>query len=96
LNLAYPQLDMSGNLVLDAASPQLNVEMEGRKVNVDAIREVALALAGDDPDLREVFDIIRGGKVPLITFRTQGSSLDDLSEWDNMFIKGSLLDGKIS
>jgi hypothetical protein len=95
LNLDYPQINMSGGLLIDQTSEQVNLELEGRDVDVQSAREVALAVAGDEPDVQEVFGIVRGGKVPLVTLEARGSSLADLGDLENITIKGSMVEGKI-
>jgi len=95
LDLVYPQLNMSGKLLFDPNAPLVSVELEGREVDVVSTRRVALALGEKEPTIQEVFDLVRGGKVPLITLSAQGSSLADLDDTKNIFIKGSIVDGNI-
>jgi hypothetical protein len=38
---------------------------------------------------------VKGGKVPLITFNAQGSSVTDLRKTENILIKGNIVEGKI-
>ena len=96
LNLDYPQLTMSGKLLINRASPQVSFELEGRDVDISSIRETVLVLAGDDPDVQEILHIVRGGKVPFVTVTAQGSRLADLGNLENILIKTSILEGKIS
>lgn len=96
LNLDYPQLNISGKLVMDQTSPRVSLELEGTKVDVHSTREAALAVAGNIPITQEIFDILKGGTVPLITFHAHGNSVADLAQIENMLIKGSIREGKIS
>ncbi len=95
LDLDYPQLSMSGELLLDQTSPRVSLKLEGREVDVRSTREAALALAGEEPTVQEIFNYVRGGKVPLITLSAQGSSVADLGELENILIKGNMVEGKI-
>jgi hypothetical protein len=96
LNLDHPQLNLSGRFILNRASPPIRLELEGRELDIHSTREVALALAGDDSTVRDIFDILKGGKIPQITFSSHGKSLDDLGDSENMLIAGVLVDGKVS
>jgi len=96
LNLDYPQLTMSGELLINRASPQVSFELEGRDVDISSIRETVLVLAGDDPDVQEILHIVKGGKVPFVALTAQGSRLADLGNLENILIKASILEGKIS
>jgi len=95
LSLDYPQLNLNARLVMGQGSPKVSLELEGREVDVPSVREVALALAGDVSDVREVFEIVKGGSVPLVTVRAQGSSFADLGNLENILIEGSMTGGKI-
>jgi hypothetical protein len=95
LDLDYPQLSMSGKFRLDQKTPYVSVDLEGKDVDVHSTREAALALAGEEPTVQEIFNYVRGGKVPLITLSAQGSSVADLGELENILIKGNMVEGKI-
>jgi len=95
LSLGYPQLNLSAKLRLGQGIPKVNVELEGREVDVPSVRQVALALAGDVSDVREVFEIVKGGSVPLVTVKAQGPSFAKLGNLENILIEGSMTGGKI-
>ena len=95
LNLDYPQLTMAGKVVIDQTSPLVSLELKGREVDVYSTREVALALTGKSRITRKIFDIVKGGKVPLISLNAQASSVADLGKAENILIKGSILKGNI-
>jgi len=95
LNLDYPRLTISGTFQVDQTSPRVRVDLEGREIDIRSTREAALILAGKVPDIQEIFDIVRGGKVGLITVNAQGSSIADLGKTENIFLKGSIVDGQI-
>ncbi len=95
LNLEYPKANLSGSFLSGRRTPRVKVELQGRDVAVPSTREVALALAGDIPDVQEIFGIVRGGKVPLITVTSEGSTYDQLGDIKNILIKGNMVEGKI-
>jgi len=95
LSLDYPHLNMTANLLLGQDSPRVSLELEGRDVDVHSTREVALALAGDIANVQKIFRIVRGGKVPLITIKSEGNTYDDLKDMESFLIKGHILEGKI-
>ncbi|MGD9042041.1 MAG: AsmA family protein, partial [Desulfobacteraceae bacterium] len=95
LYLEFPEVNLSGDFLLDRGTPRVKLELEGRDVDVPTVREVALALAGDVSDVQEIFGIVRGGKVPLITVRSEGSTYDQLGDLKNILIKGHMVEGKI-
>lgn len=95
LDLEYPRLRLSGNFTVDSARSQLALKLEGNDIDVDSTRKVALAVAGNTHTLREVFEIVKGGKVPRITFETHGKSATDLGKLENILIKGPLVAGRI-
>lgn len=95
LALDAPQLALSANLALTQSTPPLNLEVKGSQIDVAATRRMILALAGKNEDVKDIFDVVKGGHVPLITLTAQGNSLGDLGDMDNMVIQGQMHDGEI-
>jgi len=95
LNLDYPQLSISGKFLIDQTSQLVSLELKGREVDVYSTREVALALTENSRITQKIFDIVKGGKLPLISLNAQGRSVADLGKAENIFIKGNILKGKI-
>jgi len=96
LNLDYPRLDLTGEFVMDKSTPRVSLRLEGKEIDVPSLREVALSIGGDISEVQNIFAIVKGGKVPLISLETNGHSLDDLGKLENILIKGSMLGGQIS
>ncbi|UCG14010.1 MAG: AsmA-like C-terminal domain-containing protein [Deltaproteobacteria bacterium] len=96
LGLDHPQINLSGTFVMDHNSPPMRLELDGKGVDIRSTGEVALAVLGDDPTVRDIFAILRAGTVSQITFSSHGTSLDDLDETENMVIKGNLTEAKVS
>lgn len=95
LELDDPRITWSGTLHINNTSRYIDLILEGKEVNVDEFRDTALALAGDVPLVKDISFYVKGGKIPLITFHTQGGSLDDLGKTENIVIKGRMLGGEI-
>jgi hypothetical protein len=95
LALDYPGLNLSGDLALTQSTPLLSLQVKGNQIDVASTRQVALALSGKNDVVKNIFDIVKGGSVPLITLRAQGNSQSDLGNTDNMVIQGQMRDGEI-
>jgi hypothetical protein len=96
LNLEYPRLVLSGKFKIDPKQSALEVEVQGREIDVASTREVTLRLARRIPVMNTIFDIVREGRIPLITFQSHGRRVSDLDDTERFTIKGKILDGKIS
>jgi len=90
-----PQLAIDGNAVIDLKTPHYQIDLTGHRLTIDPLREAALALAGDDETVAGIFDVLRGGKVPWITFRTRGQSAEELAVFHNMTISGVVENGRL-
>jgi hypothetical protein len=95
LNIAWPQAHLAGNLTFDVDEPQASLRLEGRQIDIESARTVALALAGDVRTVQKIFERIKGGRVPLVTFETQGKSFSDFKDAKKIVIRGRMVDGKI-
>ena len=96
LALSKPALQINGTLAASSKSPAFSLDLQGADIDVDAIREAALALAGDTTPVKEIFNYLRGGKVPQISFHSQGESASELGDLKNIVIKGQLQTGAVS
>lgn len=99
LKLDPPGLSFSGKLdinhLLKSPSPSIDLELKGIDMDIPSARKVALFLVGEIPVVQKIFDIVKGGRLPLITFAAHGNSLEDLGKLENIIIKGNILDGEI-
>ncbi len=96
LSLDAPPFDLAGTFVMDRKASQVRLEMESWDLNFAPLREAALSIAGDVPIIREICSVVKGGNIPRVLFQTQGSSMADLGATENILIKASLRDGRIS
>jgi AsmA-like protein len=95
LVLDYPKLKASGQFLLDRMVKQTSLDINANKVDVGSTRKVALVLAGNSGITKDIFDIVKGGNVPQIMFKSFGKSQADLGNMKNIFIMGRLRDGNI-
>jgi hypothetical protein len=95
LRLENPRIRLSGEILIDPAAPDIRLEIAGREVDVSSVRKTALGLAGKVDVLQTVFDIVRGGEIPYISFKTRGRSPADLGQLKNIFLQGNMVGGRI-
>ena len=95
LVLDDPQMRLSGNLIVSEEDPQLRLQFYGRDIDVEATREVALAAAGTNDVIQNIFDIIKGGTVPLVTVTGQAKTPGDLGDLDHLVIRAQLQQGDV-
>ena len=99
LKLNYPRVNLSGKLdirrTLPSTSPSVNLELTGKDVDVGSTRKAVLDLAGETPVVNDIFEIVKGGKVPLIQFASYGNSMEELGKLENITIKSKITNGEI-
>lgn len=95
LSLNNPQAKISGKLDWDSTASLARLELEGREIDLNSARKAALALAGNVPPIRDTFEVLKGGKIPLVRLRTQGRSMADLGKIENLFMRGNLVEGEV-
>ncbi len=99
LKLGNPRLNLSGKLdihrTLPSTSPKVNLELMGKDVDVGSTRKAALDLIGESPVVKEIFEIVNGGKVPFIQFTSHGTSMEELGKLENITIKSNITNGEI-
>jgi len=95
LNLEYPRLTLSGRLKIDQKASFILLEAQGRELDVASTREATLRLVGKIPAMDTMFNIVRGGRIPLFTFRSNGRRMSDLDNPERFTIQGKIVDGRI-
>ena len=95
IDLDHPHLSLSGKFQKNKNSSQISLDLEGRDIDVAAARKTALAAGGDIPVIGHIFDIVKSGHVPAITFAAHGNHFADLGRLENFILKGHLVDGGI-
>ncbi|MBW1724073.1 MAG: DUF748 domain-containing protein, partial [Deltaproteobacteria bacterium] len=96
LDLDTPQLSLAGKLSMDSSETAgVHLQATGQDINANTVRATALSLGGHISDVREVFGIVKGGRLPTITVDVQGKDWADLSEFERWRIDGKIADGAI-
>ena len=95
LHLNYPEVNLSGSFLRQTQPARYQLFLKGKEVDVASTRHVSLALLHRFSVARKIFEIVRGGMVPEITFATHGHSVHDLGEAENIHIVGSMKNGNI-
>jgi hypothetical protein len=95
MGLDFPRLQASGMLSYDENLQDIQLAIDGSRIDAVAVRQVALGLMGESETIRNIFEIIRGGYVPWMTVRIRGRRIVELGMLDNIVIKGRMTNGKI-
>jgi len=95
IRLQSPALQLSGKMSIDHSAVLTSLELEARDVDVSAVREAATVIAGEEHIVAEIFDIVRGGKVPQLVVRASGRALSELGGRDALTVQGTLVEGRI-
>jgi len=95
LTLLNPRISVTGEMIFDPKKSWVSIDLQGQDFDLASVRKTALEIGEGSDTVQTVFDIIRGGQVPLVTFNTKGQSLEDLTAFDNMVIRGEIHDGNI-
>jgi len=100
MTLDYPRMDLSGTRLKlgknEKDGPRVSIQLEGKDVDVPAVRSCAMTLADDISPVKNIFAVIKDGYVPSISVDAQGKTLADLGNLNNYDIKGHMRKGKIS
>jgi hypothetical protein len=95
LNLKDPRLSLSGHLHADPAQPDIQLELEGKQIDVETTQRIALALTENASVVTDVFEILRSGEFQHMTLKAHGPTLADLADGDNIIVQGNMIGGKI-
>ena len=92
-DLVSPRLTATGEMTIDPAASTVKLSWREQDLDVSAVRETALKIAGDVGVIEDIFRHVKGGKIPEITVQTAGPSFAEL--WKNIGVTGTLRDGNI-
>ena len=95
LSSDHPDLKMSGKYILDRTSGIMKLDLEGKSIDVQSTRSSALSIGGDIPVIKNIFNIVQGGRIPVLHFHAGGKSPNDLGRLESMRISGKMLSGDI-
>ena len=91
----YPKLEATGMFSYDENQSDVQLAINGFRIDAASVRQVALGLAGESKTIRNIFRIIRGGDVPWMTARIRGRNVAELGMLENIVIKGRMTQGNI-
>jgi len=95
MGLDYPRMEANGMFSYDENLQDIQLAINGFRIDAAAVRQVALGLMSESETIRNIFEIIRGGYVPAMTVRIRGRRIADLGMLDKIVIKGRMTQGKI-
>ncbi|MFZ0132024.1 MAG: AsmA-like C-terminal region-containing protein, partial [Desulfobacterales bacterium] len=96
LTLEYPRMTVSGRLVSSLDDGPVRIEIEGRGIDVAATRQAALTALGENRVVSGIFEVVKAGRVPLITVTSHGRSLGEMGRLEALIIRGQMRDGDIT
>lgn len=94
LVLESPKMRFSGHIVSSFDNPKFRLQLEGRDIDLRKTRRAANAIFREHDTIHDIFQIVKAGTVARVTLETQGFSVGDLGNMENMFITGQLFDGE--
>ena len=95
VRLSSPRLQLSGSFAWNQATPTVNLEAQAQNVDVTAAHDAVTFLAGDAGVIGTIFDVLRGGTVPQISFHARGATPADLGSAAAIVIGGQLASGSV-
>jgi len=103
MNLGNPALSLAGkfvigqNLLLESLdmTAKTGLEINAKDVDVNKLRALTLALAGDVKVVRGICDIVKGGRATGFSLRSLGKTMSDLGDFKNFQITGTMDNGEI-
>lgn len=96
LDLTAPVLRLSGRFVASPNISGFSFDLNGKELDVKAVRAAALGLGGDVETVRDIFSYMKGGRIPKIQVSSKGETLSALGDMDNLIIRGRMENGEIS
>ncbi|MGD9096878.1 MAG: hypothetical protein PVF97_02260, partial [Desulfobacterales bacterium] len=90
-----PKANLTGHFQMGADFPGLRLHLVGSRIDIAEARRATLALVGDHPGATKIFDVLRAGSVPWISWRTEGPRLGDLGAFRNMKLTGEVQSGEL-
>jgi len=95
LGLDNPQLNATGMFSYDENQDDIRLAVKGADIDANSVRQMTLALAGESDVIENIFDIIRGGRVPSMSVEMRGRSFAELGMLHNIVIKGRMTRGQL-
>ncbi len=96
LEAVSPRLTLQGRLNTEFTEPRSEITLTGRNIDIQELRHAVLFFAKDVKAVQVIFNILRAGIVPAITFEFSGAALSDLSDLKQIRITSTLQNGSIA
>ncbi len=90
-----PRLNLTGHLQVGGDISGLRVHLVGSQIDIAEARQATLSLVGDSQRAVDIFDVLRAGSVPWISWRTEGARIGDLAVFRNMKLTGEVQTGEL-
>jgi hypothetical protein len=91
----YPQVSLTGRYLEKYAEQTASLDINGSDTDAATVRSVLLSLDKENKTIRDIFEIVRGGEVPAISFSANLKDPSELKKLTNYTIKGSIKKGVI-
>jgi len=95
LKLDSPALEARGSLVVNKASSMIHMKIEATGIEVTPFRDIALSWKDDLPEAERIFSVIRGGRIPGISYEAEGTSFRDLVNEKYFVIRATMEKGQL-
>ncbi len=95
LRFDYPRVAFNGKFVKNYADQTVSLTVEGRDMDVAAVRKATLIAVGQNRPMQRTFGIVRGGDIPYVIFESRAKKASDLGELDNFTLRARLENGLI-
>ena len=93
--MTEPEAILSGTYFSDKTKPEVTLEVMGQQVDAASVRKTALALVGGYRTAQKIFDYVRGGRIPQITFLGKAATLKDFKVPGAFRLDGTITKGQI-
>ncbi|MBL0715220.1 MAG: AsmA-like C-terminal domain-containing protein [Desulfosarcina sp.] len=95
LQADHPRLNLTGHVQIGGDVPGMRIHLVGAQIDVAEARQATLALVGDDEIAAGIFDVLRAGHVPWVSWRTEGPTVGDLGVFRNMTLTAEMQAGEL-
>jgi len=95
LLLDEPSMHISGSLMVSEKDPIFFLNLDGRDIDINSTRSEILALTRENIFVQTIFDILKGGKSPLVTISSKANVLNELGELGNLVVQADILQADV-
>jgi len=96
LILDQPSLEAAGELRLGHEPALVQLDLQGKNIDLSSAKEAVLAFAGDVPHIKEICDALKGGEVVTASFEAQVRAFSDLWDIEHMRVAAVFEKGRAS